>query len=226
MAEQQRVTVDIVVFDGVDEMDFVGPLEVIRSAERLGAGISARLVTREPQQLVAGGYGLGFVPDGTYVPGKAGVTIVTGGGWVGRDERGAWGEVQRGDWLPLLAESARRGVVLCGVCTGTLLLAHAGIVGTRRATTHHGALGDLAALGATVVTDRVVDDGDLITCGGVTSGIDLALHLVARECSPAIAVRVAARMEHNQTAPVDSIARGDAARPKRDSRPTSPKRCA
>jgi transcriptional regulator GlxA family with amidase domain len=120
---------------------------------------------------------------------------------VGRAERGAWAKVQRGDWLPLLAEAGRRGALLAGVCTGTMLLAHAGVVGPRRATTHHGAWTDLAALGATVLPDRVVDDRDLVTCGGVTSGIDLALHLVARECSASAAERMAARIEHRVTAP-------------------------
>lgn len=206
MNEHRRIGVDIVVFDGVDEIDAVGPLEVIRSAERLGAPIAARLVTHDPRDAVTGAHGLCFAPDATYIPGEAEVTVVTGGGWLSRDERGVWGELQRGQWLPLLAESARHGVVLAGVCTGTLLLAHAGIVGPRRATTHHGALADLSALGATVLTDRVVDDGDLVTCGGVTSGIDLALHLVARECSPAVAARVAARMEHTATPPAGMAA--------------------
>ena len=124
------------------------------------------------------------------------MTIVTGGGWVNRSAQGAWAEVQRGDWRPLLQESHRQGQLMAGVCTGTMLLAHAGIVGARRATTHHRALDDLAATGATVVTDRVVDDGDLITAGGVTSGLDLALHLVARELSADLAQRVAERMEY------------------------------
>ena len=75
--------------------------------------------------------------------------------------------------------------------------AHAGVIGDRRAATHHRARADLAATGATVVHDRVVDDGDLVTSGGVTSGIDMALHLVAREVSPDIARRVAERMEYS-----------------------------
>ena len=99
--------VDIVVYDGLDEMDALGPMEVMRSAGKAGAALSVRLVTRTPQSLVTGAYGLRFVPDGTFVPGEANIIVVTGGGWVARADCGAWGEVQRGDWLPLLADAAK-----------------------------------------------------------------------------------------------------------------------
>lgn len=122
--------------------------------------------------------------------------VVTGGGWAARAETGAWGEVQRGDLMPLLVQARRTTPLVTGVCTGTMLLAHAGLIGTRRATTHHRAWADLEATGATVVRERVVDDGDLVTSGGVTSGIDLALWIVEREISPDVADRIAERMEY------------------------------
>jgi len=61
-----------------------------------------------------------------------------------------------------------------------MLLAAAGLVRGRRAITHHTAIADLAAAGATIVNERVVDDGDLVTSGGVTSGLDFGLHLIGR----------------------------------------------
>ena len=195
------VLVDIVVYDGLDEMDALGPMEVMRSAGKAGAALSVRLVTRTPQSLVTGAYGLRFVPDGTFVPGEANIIVVTGGGWVARADCGAWGEVQRGDWLPLLADAAKCAKVVAGVCTGTMLLAHAGIIGSRRAATHHTAWDDLQATGATLVKDRVVDDGDLVTSGGVTSGIDLALWLVEREFGRDLAERTAERMEYPRAVP-------------------------
>ncbi|GAA3388029.1 DJ-1/PfpI family protein [Streptomyces roseoviridis] len=66
------------------------------------------------------------------------------------------------------------------MCTGTLLLSAAGLTAGRRCTTHHIALDDLRAQGGRVVGGRVVDDGDLVTCGGVTSGVDLGIWLVER----------------------------------------------
>jgi putative intracellular protease/amidase len=119
------VLVDIVVYDvvydGLDEMDALGPMEVMRGAGKAGAALSVRLVTRTPQSLVTGAYGLRFVPDGTFVPGEANIIVVTGGGWVARADCGAWGEVQRGDWLPLLADAAKSAKVVAGVCTGTMV---------------------------------------------------------------------------------------------------------
>ena len=195
--------IDILVFDGLDEMDAWGPTEVFRSAAKRGADLQARLVTRLPQDRVHGSYGLHFEPDGIWVPGAADVLVVPGGGWAARDDVSAWGEVQRGDLLPLLREASESTRLLAGVCTGTMLLAHAGLVGTRRASTHHMAWKDLEATGATLVRDRVVDDGDLITSGGVTSGIDLALWLLHREFSPDLAAAVADRMEYSQVVPTD-----------------------
>ena len=197
--------IDIVVYDGLDEMDALGPLEVLRSAGKLGAELRARLVTRRRQPVVQGSYGLRFVPDDVYQPGQADVVLVPGGAWAARAERGAWGEVQRGHWLPLLADAARTTSIMAGVCTGTMLLAHARVVGDRRAGTHHTAWPDLAATGAKLVKDRVVDDGDLITSGGVTSGIDLALWLLEREFATDLADQVATRMEYTRARPVGEL---------------------
>jgi len=197
------VQIDIVVYDGLDEMDAFGPLEVLRSAEAAGADITARLVTRVPTEQVTGAFGLRFCPDATYEPG-ADVLVVPGGGWAARAERGACAEVQAGSWLPLLADAARQVRIMAGVCTGTMLLAHAGVVGTRRASTHHTALADLAATGAEVVNERVVDDGDLITSGGVTAGIDLALWLVERLTDHGFADGLARRMEYQRVRPVEA----------------------
>ena len=191
--------IDIPVYDGIDEMDALGPLEVLRSAERSGADFRTRLVTRTPQSHVTASYGLRFLPDDVHSPG-ADLVIVPGGGWAARASTGAWGEVQRGEWLPLLARAAESSV-MAGVCSGTMLLAHAGVVGSRRASTHHTARDDLAATGAQLVTDRVVDDGPLLTSGGVSSGIDLALWVVERFHGPDLADRVAARMEYARTRP-------------------------
>ncbi len=191
--------IDIIAFDGVDEMDALGPLEVLRSAERAGADMRTRLVTRTSQPHVTGSYGLRFLPDATYEPG-ADLVIVPGGNWAARAEAGAWGEAQRGDWLPLLSRAAEHAVV-AGVCSGSMLLARAGVIGDRRANTHRTARADLREAGATLVTDRVVDDGDLITAGGVTSGIDLALWVVERYAGRQLADRVAERMEHDRARP-------------------------
>jgi transcriptional regulator GlxA family with amidase domain len=192
--------IDIALYDGFDELDAVGPFEVFRNAEQAGAPLSAHLVVRQPATEVTGSHGLRLVVGDTYTPG-ADLLLVPGGSWVARRDVGAWGEVQRGEWPALVAAAARAGTMLAAVCTGALLLAHAGVIGSRRATTHHDAVADLEATGATVVHDRVVDDGDLVTAGGVTSGIDLGLWLVERFAGRALADGIAGSMEYPRFRP-------------------------
>ncbi|HTV11513.1 MAG TPA: DJ-1/PfpI family protein [Acidimicrobiales bacterium] len=199
---------DIAVFDGVDELDVVGPLEVLRRAGALGAGVECRLVGRDEMTSAQGAFGLTFQPQRAFEPGEATVVVVPGGGWVARSAAGVWAEVNRGQWPRLLAEASRAGSVMAGVCTGSLLLAHAGVIGTRRATTHHDALADLAALGVSAVRERVVDEGDLITSGGVTSGIDLGLWLLSRYFGEDLTALVAEALEYNWSAPAASASPG------------------
>lgn len=188
-------TIDIVLFEGVDELDAVGPLEVLRGAAAQGADLAVRLVTRTEPLAVTGNHGLRMTADAVYEPG-ADVLLVPGGGWIARAEQGAWGEAERGDWLPLLKAAAVGGALMAGVCTGVMLLARAGVIGDRPATTHQGAKQELEAAGVKVVDERVVDAGGLVTAGGVTSGIDLALHLVDRLVGREAAVAEAARLEY------------------------------
>ncbi len=196
-----RLSIDVVTYDGVDELDVVGPLEVFRRAARRGASLRAALVTRTPQPTVVGAHGIGLLSDAVFEPGRADVLVVPGGGWAARAATGAWTEASQGHWPAVLRAASSTTGLLAGVCTGTMLLARAGLIGARRATTHHAALSELAATGATALTDRVVDDGDLVTCGGVTSGIDLALWLVEREFGGGLADEVAAAMAYPRTRP-------------------------
>jgi cyclohexyl-isocyanide hydratase len=85
--------------------------------------------------------------------------------------------------------------LVASVCTGALLLGAAGRLRGKRATTHHTAHHRLADYGATLVPHRVVDEGQLVTAAGVTSAIDLGLHLVRRFEGDEVATKIAAQME-------------------------------
>jgi transcriptional regulator GlxA family with amidase domain len=201
----QVMLADIVVFDGLDELDALGPYEILRRAGQLSIDFSVRLVTYTGQNTVCAASGLTFATDGTFIPGEADMVIVAGGGWNARSKQGAWAEYQKGELAPLLVESAKSATVMAGVCTGTMLWAHAGVITGRRANTHRTAHEELAELGVRVVPDRVVDDGDLVTSGGVTSGLDLALWLVARELSELLAQQIAKNIEYKWFRPNRSI---------------------
>lgn len=88
-----------------------------------------------------------------------------------------------------------RNRLVASVCTGALLLGAAGRLEGRRATTHRTQLDQLARFGATAVEERVVDEGQLVTAGGVTAGIDLGLHLVRRLLGDVVGDRIAIQME-------------------------------
>ena len=187
----------VVVFEGFDELDAIGPLEVLRNAAAMGAAdLSVELVALDGAAEVTGSHGLRVRTDGRLDPDRTDLLVIPGGGWNDRGVHGAWAEAERGDLPAAIAAAARGGAVVATVCTGAMLAATAGLTRGRPAITHHAAVEDLRASGARVVEARVVDDGDLVTAGGVTSGIDLALWLVERHFGAELADAVAAEIEH------------------------------
>lgn len=187
----------ILIFDGFDELDAIGPYEVLANAAKLGADLHVRLLTLRPADEVTGSHGLHVRPDGP-LDGRIDLVIVPGGGWNDRAEQGAWGEAQRDELPKVVARLHEVGATIASVCTGAMLLSAAGLTRDRPATTHHGALEELREQGADVVEARVVDNGNLLTAGGVTSGIDLALWLVEREWGAELAKKIEAEMEYER----------------------------
>jgi len=186
------MTTEILLFDGFDDLDAFGPFEVLSEA-----GLPTRFVTILPTERVRSAHGAKIVPDG--VLGDPDLVLVPGGGWNDRSGPGAYAEARRGVITKALAERHAAGRRLGSVCTGAMLLAEAGILRDRPAITHHTAIEDLRAFGADVRPgERVVDDGDIITAGGVTSGIDLALYLVERQLGPEAARAGAREIEWDQ----------------------------
>jgi transcriptional regulator GlxA family with amidase domain len=201
--------VAIVLFEGFEELDAFGPYAVLAYARSAGADVELELVTREPAERVVAAHGL-VVEPGEQLGEGFNLVIVPGGGWNSRGEVGAWAEAQRGELPAELARLHEAGAAMASVCTGAMLLSAAGITRGRPAVTHAAALEELAAAGAEVVHERVVDDGDLVTSGGVTAGIDLALWLVEREFGGELADRIAAGMEYKRAG---RVWRGRAASP-------------
>ncbi len=104
-----------------------------------------------------------------------------------------------------LRAMAAAGTLMTSVCTGALVYAAAGLLRDRPATTHWDNYPELAALDETIEIrrdDRYVDDGDVITAAGVSAGIDMALHLVARLDSPDAARRVKHEIQYTPEPPV------------------------
>jgi transcriptional regulator GlxA family with amidase domain len=189
----------IVLFDGFDELDAIAPWEVLRGAAALGAPFETTLFTLGAQGSVEASHGLRVVAGSGPPARPLDWLIVPGGGWADRSGAGAWAEIQRGQLPEVLRGLRGRGVSMASVCTGAMILSAAGITRGRSVTTHAIAKQALRGEGAEVIDARVVDDGDLITAGGVTSGIDLALWLTERLATSSIARAAATNLEYQRT---------------------------
>jgi transcriptional regulator GlxA family with amidase domain len=188
----------ILAFDGVDELDVVGPFEVLARAAQRRPGVTVSIRSVDGAREVTGAYGLRFQTDGA-LEGPPDVLIVPGGGWVAQSERGIRAEIARGELPRLIVEAHSGGARIASVCTGAMAVAAGGLLTERPATTHRGAMSALRSAGATIVDARVVDDGDVITSGGVTHGIDVALWLVERFFGPQEARTIATGLEYQRT---------------------------
>lgn len=178
-----------VAFDGMQALDLVGPTEVFSLASRARGGepYATRVVagTGDP---VRSSSGLAVLPDGTLASarGPLDTLVVVGGVGVPR----ALEDDALVAWIGRAAARSRR---VCSVCTGAFLLAAAGLLDGRRATTHWAACDELARRHPRVAVERdpiFVRDGAVSTSAGVTAGMDLALALVEEDHGPQLALEV------------------------------------
>ncbi|KAA0083551.1 DJ-1/PfpI family protein [Mycolicibacterium sp. P9-64] len=198
----------LVLFDGFDPLDVIAPFEVLAAGSAaVGGALTVELVSAEgPRPVVSGTRGLVLNATAALDPDKPGFVIVPGAsGPVDGDPDqvdtipvllARFGETAA---VPLMRQAmANPDVTVATVCGGSLALAMAGLIEGRNAVTHVLGLDVLEATGVNVVHARVVDDGDLVTAGGVTSGLDLALHLLERSYGPRVAIAVEELFEYER----------------------------
>ncbi|WP_333894144.1 DJ-1/PfpI family protein [Mycolicibacterium gadium] len=190
----------VVLFDGFDPLDAVAPFEVLAAgSEFAGDELQVELVSAEgPREVLSGTLGMVLHATAPLDPSKPGFIVVPGASGP------VDGDPDVVDTIPVLlarfAESAaipllrtameNPDVTVATVCGGSLALAMGGLLEGRNAVTHHLGMDLLEATGVTTVNARVVDDGDLVTSGAVTSGLDLALHLLDRTYGASVALAV------------------------------------
>jgi len=196
------VDVSVLLFEGFDDLDAVGPYETFAIAGQRGGPFDPAYVTADPADTVAGSRGTEIAIDG--VLDDPDLLVVPGGGW--NDGGGVRREVEDGTLPGRVADCHADGALVASVCTGALLLAAAGLLDGRPATTHHTATDDLADY-TTVRDARVVDSGDVLTAGGITAGIDLSLWLVERLADRDLAAAVARELEHDRSRDVVEVDR-------------------
>ncbi|MFF4428711.1 GlxA family transcriptional regulator [Streptomyces sp. NPDC001513] len=179
----------VVLYDGVQSLDVTGPVEVFAAVARFPGLAGYRIATASPGGApVRTSSGLTLVPDGDLESARpgAGTTLLVPGGRYTADF-----EPRLTDWLRAHGGGAER---LVSVCTGGLLLAEAGLLDGRRATTHWYACEQMARDYPAVAVDPdpiYVRDGPVATSAGVTAGIDLALALVEEDHGKDVALAIA-----------------------------------
>lgn len=190
----------VAVFEGAEELDWAGPYEVLAYWAHTWPddGVTVTTVAAGTGPVTCA-KGLRVLADTTWAElGDVDVLVYPGG-------QGVAAELGDDATLQRLRDLAAAGTVMTSVCTGSLAYAAAGLLDERAATTHWGALEHLAALGRDVRVrgeDRVVDIGPVVTAAGVSAGIDMALHLVARLHSPERARQVRRGIQYDPQPPV------------------------
>jgi transcriptional regulator GlxA family with amidase domain len=199
----------VVLFDGFDPLDVIAPFEVlVAGSDAIGGELIVELVAAAgPGPVTSGTRGLVLTATAVLDPGKPGYVIVPGtsGTLDGDPDEGAetipvllarFGETTA---VPMIRRALDNpDVTVAAVCGGALALAMAGLIEGRNAVTHVLGMDMLEATGVHPVRARVVDDGDLVTSGGVTSGLDLGLYLLEREYGPKISRAVEILFEYER----------------------------
>jgi transcriptional regulator GlxA family with amidase domain len=192
----------IVSFDGFDPLDAIAPYEVLWAGGMFTNGaLRVELASAEgPREVVGGPGGLVLRATAQLDPECADVIVVPGAaGRVTSEDPDDEGDTvpsllaqTTGTALPALLQRAleRPQTTVASVCGGSLVLAMSGLIDGRPAVTHHLGMDLLSATGTVPIEARIVDDGDLVTAAGVTSGLDLGVYLLERLLGPRIAIAV------------------------------------
>jgi transcriptional regulator GlxA family with amidase domain len=170
--------IGIALFEGAEELDWAGPWEVLSYWATLWPDDDVEVFTvARTSDPVSCAKGLRVIPDHSWDSAPAIDVLVYPGG---RGTRPQLGDETVRDWIRKTAAGAR---LMTSVCTGSLVLADAGLLEGRPATTYWASMDELKAVDESIELrpdDRFVDDGDVITAAGVSAGIDMALHLIVR----------------------------------------------
>src|ERR671933_2035387 len=193
-------TIAVVLYPGLTALDFIGPLQVLKTLERFAPRYRIVVVAarREP---MGSDVPMQMIPDATFDQVPHPYALVVPGGRI-PTVRAMSDPVMRA-YLRTAAESAE---IVASVCTGSLILASLGLLDGRKATTNWFWYGVLGRFGATYRRERWAEDGKFIMSAGVSAGVDMALYLVSRLTDEATARKVQPALEFDPPPPFCGIA--------------------
>jgi cyclohexyl-isocyanide hydratase len=187
------MNIGFVLFPNLTQLDFTGPLQVLHRMPGATTHILAK--TRDP---VPTDCSLGLVPTGTFAEAPQLDLICVPGGMSVVEA------MEDDETVGFLAAQAEKARWITSVCTGAFILGRAGLLKGKKATTHWAFADMLPLVGATHEPARIVRDGKVITAGGVTSGIDFGLSVMAEVAGEAVAQTVQLGIEYDPAPPFDS----------------------
>src|SRR5437588_3543295 len=187
------LNIGFVLFPNLTQLDFTGPLQVLHRLPDSKTHIVAR--TRDP---VPSDCGLSLVSTATFADCVPLDLICVPGGF------GVSGAIADAATIDFVRQTGARAKYVTSVCTGAFVLGVAGLLKGRRATSHWAYADLLPLVGAKHEKARVVIDGNVITAGGVTSGIDFGLTVIAKIAGESTAKRIQLGMEYDPAPPFDS----------------------
>lgn len=185
------VTIGIVIFPDVEELDFIAPLEVLNYINKIQPNSTRILLVAPTLEPVQAFNGLRVLPDVTFknCP-KLDILLFPGG--KGRIKWMKEASIQT--FIKTQKENVR---YLASVCTGAFFLAEAGLLKGKKATTYHSAFDELSRYEITIISSKVVHDGNIVTAGGVSSGLELGFYLLRELFGISLAQEVASKIEYN-----------------------------
>jgi transcriptional regulator GlxA family with amidase domain len=200
-------TIGIYIFDEIEVLDFAGPFEVFSVANRVHARMEPEaaplfsvVIIAERMQPVSARGNLPFQPNASIDAHPPLDVLLVPGGVV-------TAELERANVITWIAETAPSTRITASVCTGAFLLAKAGLLHGKKATTHWEDIPDLKSMFPDIDVQeniRWVDLGHIITSAGISAGIDMSLHLVSRLAGKELAIKTARQMEFDWQFPLTS----------------------
>lgn len=203
---QQTIKVAVLIYPGVELVDMNGPVDTFLKANMYNQGrYQIFTVAESAEAIKSEGAVVTVIPDYTLdnCP-QADIIVIPGQVMpVGSPEMFGSGSDALIGWLQ--AQAKQEGIIIMSICVGAFILAKTGLLDGKKATTHWAAMASIQqqypAI-AFVQNVRFVRDGNFVSTGGITSGIDGALSLVSTLDSPAIALETADIMVYNTNAPL------------------------
>jgi transcriptional regulator GlxA family with amidase domain len=198
---REHLSIGIALFDGAEELDWAGPWEVLSywSKRHPEDEIEVFTVARDNSRPIVCAKGLRVLADHSWQSAPEIDVLVYPGG---QGTRALIGDDEVRAWVRSVHESAR---ITTSVCTGAFVLADAGLLKGRAATTHWDDFDELLAIDDSIQArreGRFVDEGDIITSAGISAGIDMALHLIIRLHSEDRAREIKRRLQYEPDPPV------------------------